>query len=115
MTNGISFTTSGDGKPHYLSEKLGTALVYPPHWRVVIRNEAYSTSGADMISGSGPLGVGFGKSVTAVLLTPTATYVDSITVWHTRLEEIVWNDFGKVCQVSVVWNEDGEGSHARVL
>jgi hypothetical protein len=105
---GISFTTAGDGKTHYLGEKLGTLLndEDPPTYRVVIRNEAYDNAGASKVSGSGPLAVGTDKQLTCVLVTPQTTAIDSITVHNVRLENIAWNDFTKTCQLSVTWNQE---------
>ena len=101
---GISFTTAGDGKQHYLSEKLGFIDSNAPLCRVVIRNDAYNNSGTSIIGGSGPLGVGVERMLSLVMLVPSTTLVDSITVHNTNISDITWNDYGKVCQLSVTWN-----------
>jgi hypothetical protein len=103
---GISFTTAGDGKYHDLSEKLGTQLRETNTYRVVIRNDAFNNAGASVVAGSGPLGVGIDRQITAVLVTPQTTAIDSITIHNVYLPGIAWNDFGKACQLSVTWNPE---------
>jgi hypothetical protein len=104
---GISFTTGADGKVHYLGEKLGTNLKDDKTtFRVVLRNDAFNNSGTSIVASSGPLGVGTGRQISAVLVKPQATAIDSLTVHNARLEDIIWNDYGATCQLSVTWNPE---------
>ena len=103
---GINFLTSGDGTTHLLTEKLGGEPASPMAYRVVIRNEAFNLLGTSVVTNSGPLAVGIDGVLSAVLVKPQATAIDSITLHNVYLTRVCWNDFTKSCQMSVTWNEE---------
>ncbi len=103
---GISFKTAADGKVHELSEKLGFVPSSEYLYRVHLRNENHDLAGGSVTGG--PLVVGSERQVSAVLQAPGTTYTDSIDFRNCRLEDIVWNDLGTACQLSVTWGFEAQ-------
>ncbi len=109
---GICFTTSGTAGVHYLSEKLGFQSS-GDRFRVVIRSLPFALDGSSVTGGK--LGVGTDGAITTVLLAPSTSLVDSVTVHNTDIARICWNDYGAACSLSITWNPEVVGGAPTVV